>query len=401
MTQLPRPPLLPDNAQPHIFSPEPEPERNPWGSVFALWLLVLILFCALMLAAWVILFSPDTVGLGLNGDLTVTQAYIQQTLDTFHATADAFELTAVAVDVTTQANARFAITLDSQRAALENREFVLQGAETQSALDFIATVTSDAVANAQQATQSALDFQGTRTVFERQATQVELDYQGTQAALNRDATAVALSFATEAPNANLALSQTPPPTLTGVPFFTDGFQQGVMSGLWRLGSPADWFLNADGVLTANRSGAWLLTQMNDLDGYALETRITPLTGVGVSAEYYILLNVDETGNSGLALRINYDGERLIGAGLYRMSPPDIFRNDGLLNNDLIAIQSVIPDISPASVLNIRVEVRANRAIAVINGNLLIDVTMEPAPASGAVGVQVPAGTQIESVTLSR
>jgi hypothetical protein len=84
-----------------------------------------------------------------------------------------------------------------------------------------------------------------------------------------------------------------------------------------------------------------------------------------------------------------------------MSPPDIFRNDGLLNNDLIAIQSVIPDISPASVLNIRVEVRANRAIAVINGNLLIDVTMEPAPASGAVGVQVPAGTQIESVTLSR
>ena len=352
-----------------------------------LWMIVLLLTAILAAGVMIVLYEPEIFGMGLTGDLT--------------ATAQSFRRTEDALNSTAQFYAGLEIANVSTIAALDNRQRQLEQSETQAALDFHATRTAVAIANAQQATRAALDFEGTQSAFDRAATQVELDYRGTQAAINRNATTIALGFATEAPSANDVLSQTPPPTLTGVPLFDDGFNAGVSASLWQFGSVEDWSLSDEGFLTARRSGAWLLARARTLEGYALDVEIRPLTGPGLAADYYILLNVQDSPDTpgGIALRLSYDDDRLIAAGLFRFTHSQVFDDVGLLDAGLEAIRAVQVNIPPAEILNIRVEWRDRRLMAVVNWNLALDITLVETAPSGAVGIQVPVGTQIRRIAL--
>jgi hypothetical protein len=288
---------------------------------------------------------------------------------------------------------------EATAAALDNRQLQLERAATQAALDGQATQTTVAFANVQQATAAALDFQVTQAAFDRIATQVELEYQGTRAALSRDATAAALGFATQPPGD--ILTQTPPSTFTPVPLFTDGFARGVDAALWEVSAPADWSLSTDGVLTARHSGAWMLTQLHDLRNYAVEVDLQPLQGLGLIADYYLLLNVqdDPLAPGALALRLSYDGERLTAAGLYHFTRREMTEAAGLINRALPAVESVQINIPPDERLNIRAEHRDSRVMVIVNGFLLLDLTLDTPPQAGAVGLQVPVGTRVERVRL--
>lgn len=392
MNRLPssRPPLLPEQ-------PAPAPNRRR-GAFIMLALLTILLALGLATTTSIIIYWPDTVGLAPNLDVTATGRSLDQT-------AAALVALAGEIDATAQANIAAAFDNEGTLAALENRQSALEGVETQSALDREATVTAAAITSAQQSTQAAINFEGTQVAFNRIATQVELDYQGTQAALARDATAAVLAFATSTPAPDSILSQTPPATITAEPLFVDGFTTGVDTSLWEISAPGDWSLDQAGNLAAARSGAWMLTQADDLDGYRIETSLLPLRGSANAADYYVLLNTpaesDSDDRGGLTLRLSYNGQRLTAAGIYRFTRRQMTEDTGLLNRGLSAVEAVQIQTDTSDRLDIRVEMRVARVVVVVNDELLLDTTLDTAPLPGAVGLQLPAGARVLRVAVAR
>lgn len=374
-------------------------------------LVILLLGFSLVTVVVVIIYRPGLFGLALNGDVTATFVSLQRTLEgveqrssVLQATAEYNATQSVNVNSTSAAFVAVEFNNEGTRVALENYEMQVYSGATQAARDVVATQTSIALSNAQQATQSALEFAATQAAFDRIATQVELEYQGTQAALSSQATAAVLGFATQAPPAEDVLTQTPTPTITAVPLFTDGFAGGVQAGLWQFGAAADWRLNENDVLAATRSGAWMLTQLDQLDGYVFSVDLLPLVGQALAADYFILLNIPRTpdASGGMTLRMTYDGERLIAAGLYAVTRADITDDVGLLDSisRMQAIRTVQLDLPTTDALNIRVEQREAQLQASVNGSTILDVTLENVPPAGAVGLQVPVSTQVGAVTLA-
>lgn len=362
-----------------------------------LWLIVLLLSMVVVTGTVIILFRPEVFGMGLTGDLTSTSRVYENTAAALQSTVDANATAAFNVNSTSAAVVAVAFDLNSTQAALENRANVLRQAETQSALDALSTETSQALENARQATQNAVDFRATQSAFDRIATQVELDYQGTQAALNRDATAAVLGFMTNRPPAPDVLTQTPPPTITEIPLIQDGFSSGVGASLWQMGNPADWALKGDANLSAQRSGSWLMTQVTNLSSYALQITLTPLTS---SSDYYILLNAqDDPLEDGLTLRLSWDGSRLTAAGLFTFNRAQLTDEFGLLDADLSAVHAVQVNMPAAATLGVYVEVRGEHIVVVANNTLIVDTTLDSALLPGAVGLQVPQGTAVQDVTL--
>jgi len=393
--QRQKPPLLPEENAKRDTQPLRPVQTSRRGSYVIMLLLALIaLSLAFFGVAGVILYRPGLVGLESTANVAQTEISFEGTRMALGATADALGATA-------QFSADVAFSNESTRAALDNRQMMLEQAETQSVLDAQATQTAVAIANAQQATRAAVDFQSTQAAFQQAATQAELAYQGTQAALRQEATAVALGFATDAPSAQDILTQTPPPTLTAVPLFRDGFESGLQTQLWDFSAPQDWTLSRNGTLVAERSGAWLLTQMNDLREYAFEVALQPLQGAQFAADYHLLLNVNAAPQSpnGLAVRISYDGSRVTAVGLHLFSLADLYSGDGLLNRPLTAVQAQQVNLPPDTTIRARAELRGQRLIVVVNERLALDVALEMQPQPGAVGLQVPRGAGITRVTL--
>lgn len=392
-TRQTKPPLLPEEDSARKTQPTPALHSRR-GYVISLLLALILLSIAFFSTAIIILNKPGLVGLEARADIALTET-------SFEGTRTALQSTANALGATAQFNAGQVFSIDSTRAALNNRQSMLEQAETQSVLDTQATQTAIAIANAQQATSAALDFQATQAAFDVAATQVELAYQGTQAALNRDATAAALGFATDAPSGQDILTQTPPPTITAQPLFTDGFDAGLSGSLWEFSAVQDWSLSDEGALVADRSGAWLLTQLEDLDNYIFEVELLPLQGASLAADYHLLLNVqaEPQAPNGIALRLSYDGERVTAAGLHYFALEDLFNDDGLLNRPLTTIQSQQVNLPADEHIRAKVELREGRIVAIINEELVLDVTLDEVPSPGSVGLQVPQGAGIVRVAL--
>jgi hypothetical protein len=327
----------------------------------------------------IILYEPEVFGMGLTGDLTATVRSINNTEDALAATA--------------QYHARYAFANESTRIALDNWQQQLDHDATQIAVNDNATQTAIAAANAQQATQAALDYS---------ATQSALDFQGTQAALHLEATAAALGITVEARSANLVPTPALPPTASNALSFEDRFEAGLDGERWQFGALEDWRANDDGILAATRSGAWLLTRSTPGRSFSLEVDLLPLVGPGLGGDYYLLLAVPDSSNGekGIALRLSYDGERLTAAGLYQFTRDQLLDDVGLLNADLQAFAATETALSPGAGLVIQVNVQAQRIIAVVNGQQVLDVTLADPLIPGAVGLQVPVSTRIGRVAVS-
>lgn len=380
-----RPPLVPADRPAQAAD-----RRQRRGALAMLAATAALLSVTLIGGVATLIYRPDAVGLAAQEDSRATEA-------AFAATRESLETQAGGLALTVDANAAQALANASTAEALESQQAQVAAEGTQAALDAQATQTRIAANNAQQATNAALAFEGTRAAFDRMATQVELEYQGTQAALNREATAVALGFATLAPSGQDILSQTPPPTLTAIPLFTDGSAATLSGAVWDYQQVDDWMLDPAGRLVARRSGAWLLTR-DSFQDYALTARLRPVAGPGLAADYYVLLGIPADG-PGLALRLSYSGERLTAAGLYRVTRAQVLNVVDLFAGQLSAVQAIQVDDAPADQLSVRVDRRGGRVMVVVNERLLLDVTLDDTPAPGALGLQVPVGTQIEHIGL--
>ena len=375
-----RPPLLPAD--------QPRRQRR---SAFAMLAATAALLSVTLIGGVVTLvYRPDAVGLAARDDASATAAVLGATREVLETQIDGLALTFDANEAQAVANASTAQAIESQQAQL-----AAEG--TQAALDAEATQTRIAANNAQQATNAALAFEGTRAAFDRMATQVEIEYQGTQAALSREATAVALGFATLAPSGQDILSQTPPPTLTAIPLFTDGSAATLSGAVWDYQQVDDWLLNPEGRLVARRSGAWLLTR-DSFQDYALTVHLRPVTGPGLAADYYVLLGIPADG-PGLALRLSYDGERLTAAALVRATRAQVLNVVDVFAGQLSVIETTPVDAPPAERLDIRADRRGSRLTVVVNGQMVFDTSLDSATPNGALGLQIPVGAQIEHVVL--
>ena len=379
------PPLIPDDTQPAVKTPMLRRRRRFY---LLLWLLITVLSVTLVSTVGVLITSPELIGLQRGGDLTRTQAV-------FISTADALNLTAESIVATGQFNVDVAFANDSTAVALDNQRVVLQQASTQQALDFAATETAVANANAQQATRAALDFQGTQSAYDRLATQVELDYRGTQAALNRDATAAALGFATSPPDASELLPSPPPP-----PLFDEGFTTGLSAGLWDSSGATDWRLSDNGGIISAATPAWLLTSRADLRDYRMDVRLIPDSAL--PGFFYILLNVPvDAAAQGVMLEAFFDGTRISAVSLYPVTRTLIAGDTFLANQTILALTGVQVDVplDNAAIL-LQMDVQRERVAVFINGRALLDVALESPLDPGAVGVYLPDGVQVDQVTVA-
>ncbi len=394
----------PDNLVPHDYDTKPRGSGRKRGNALMLWLTLILLAFTLVTVVVIVTVRPEVIGLGLIYDLTQTQVGFQGTADSLKSLGGSLNQTAVAQAAAAATNAQQAfnneVTLaanNSTLAALDNRQNALNAASTQIILDVNASQTSVAIANAQQATRGAIDFQSTQNAFIQEATRSQLQFQGTQAALNQNATSIALGFITATPPPIDFLSATPPPPA----LFDERFSEGLGGGFWTFSGVEDWGLNDEGVLAAQGITNWLLTQQSDFTEYIFDARLVVLQGAGLISANYILLNIpaDET-VEGLALELYYDGQQLRAVGLYRVTRAQILSETYLASQGLNAIQAVqIENSTPAAETNIRVEVRNARVVAAVNGEIVLNVMLDSVPPPGSIGLYVPVGTQVRQVTI--
>ncbi len=384
-----QPSLLPEQNHLEDTRPKPSMRGRRRGFVLVMWMLLLVLSFTLISVVTVLIYQPDVIGFERGGDLTQTQiGFIQ--------TESALVTTAQALDLTAQGNAQAAFNNDSTRAALNNEIALLNQRSTQSANDFLATETNVALSNAQQATQSALDFQGTQSSFEQQATQAQLNYQGTQAVLNQNATAIALGFATAPPDANL-ITGTPPPR----PLFDEGFTTGLTTGLWTVSSPTDWRFDANNVLVASATRAWLLTQRTDLQSYRVDVRFDTANTQGVPTYFYVLLNIPaDSQSTGLALELFYDGTNISAVGLYDVTRDQFNATEFLSRQNLTVITGVQTGVPVTDSLLVQAEVQGAQVAVFINSTAVLTQSLETVPSAGAVGVYLPTDGRVERITVT-
>lgn len=371
----PKPSFLPEQPnKPPQSSPQVITKRNRKVEA-VLWLSLLLSVGVLGLLGYIVRNEPDLIGLQTFADA-------EQTAIAFEGTHVSLGGTAVALGDIAYDNNQTAAALDAQNALIDQRE-------TQSAQNQIATQTSIAVVNAQQATRAAIDFYSTQAAHEQEATQVQLNYQGTQAAISRDATANALGFLTQ------TSPQTAPPTLERRPFFEETFTSGISESRWRLSAPDDWQPSSDGTISAQRTGAWMMTQADNLSNYTLAIDMIP--SAGATTDFYIIINLPPQ-RSGLVLRLSYNATHFTTAGLYQFDQNQL--EQGLFGQTLNALYTTqLQNIGYFPTLELEISVQDTVFNVRSNDRELFTTSFNRPLEGGAVGLQLSSGTIIKSVVL--
>ncbi len=361
-------------------------------------LIISIIAILLISLGWIvtltlIAYRPDLIGYDQVRDMDATAAVFQQTAVVLGDTGQLLDSRAIDLNATAQSVAVGGIANVETQTALEDREATFDQSATQTMLDTAATQTGVAVENARQSTQAAVEFASTQAAFDRQATQAEIDFQGTQAAINREATAVAMNFATAPPE--VAPTFAPIPS----PLFNEGFvTSGLDSGRWNLSEFTDWELADDGSIVAQRSGAWLLTQRDDLTDYGFIVDFEPLPGSSQAAFYYVPLNATIGEDRGVTVELFYDGTQISAVGLYTLEGA-VF--DGpFWEASLPEIETQFISVVPEDgFVTVQVEVRGERVTVYLEGQAVLDVFLAETLPQGAVGVSLPEGTRVERLAL--
>lgn len=276
---------------------------------------------------------------------------------------------------------------------LNRREAEFAFNQTQTALDALATVTAVAIENEAQATSAALAFVSTQAAFEAEATRVEQAFAGTQAALAAEATSAAMGFDEDADAAPFDDSFDAP-TLTAVPFGTDGAFVAADGERWRLDAASAWALNPDGTLSARADGAVIRSANEAVRDYTLNLTIAP----PVDGDYYVLLRLPSAPDGrGLALRVTYDERVVTGATIITYSAADL-RDGGILGNGSGVLFSATPDAQ--TTLEIRVIVTGARATVRLNDAVIFQTEIDGLSAAGGVGLQLPESARIGRLALN-
>ncbi|MDZ4672589.1 MAG: hypothetical protein SH821_17140 [Phototrophicales bacterium] len=356
----------------------PPPKKRKRGFRWVVWMLLAILTLGLGTGTAVLVARPDVYGLEFRGNLTLTAGAIANTESALVGTA--------------RANAQTARDNAATSTLLADQLGGLVAQQTSIAQDQLNTQTAVAVINAQNATQAAINFQNTQVAANQQATQVALDFAQTQSALNEIATQNALAFSTQ-----IAGIPTPiTPTMT--PSLQDSFIGGVDASQWRFASVGDWGFGAGGGLIATRNGSWLITQQSDYSQYRLDAVIQPLPQVG---DYWMVLNIGANGDN-VAVRFSFDGSQMVGVSLVTYAIDDFLGDSGLLGRALPEIIT-LPLTIPQTRQNIALSVAVNmQTITItIDASTALTYTLTEPISPGAVGIQLPQGTVLETILVLR
>ena len=321
----------------------PSPKKDKRRTVLLLWMVSLVMAWTLAAIASLVMQRPHVFGLATFNDLTETH---------------------VMFDQTRQALEEQRLNNDSTALALSNRQQRLDQFETQIAINAQASLTADALVNAQQATQAALNYQATEAAVQREATQIELNYRSTQAALNQEATANALGFGTEAPVTPMVN----------------------MNARWQTSNLADWEFTADETWLATRNGAWLISNEMNLMNYTFDITLVPSN----AGDYYVLLNAP----NGLALNLTYGNGELQRVRLMQMTYEQL--QNGLDTVNSVALFDVQTSLPTNNILTVHVDWQNKHLIATVNGASVIDIGVDIDLPAGGVGIQVPQGTTIQN-----
>ncbi len=398
---------MPDNMKPkHLFS-----NRvliNAWGCALALIMLGAGITLGL---AGAIIFGPGLLGYDATAtaladravQLGATEAdFVQRGRDT-----DAL-LTQIARDAS------------ATSAFLSNNQVLLQQTATQIARDVQATQTSQAVQSAQQRTQIALEATSTQAQLQRQATESALQFQQTRAALGDDvtlasgqmvtqqavpitapATVTALPSstptraATTTPTYLLPPSDTPSPTSSAL-LLDESFTQGVSSDVWQSAMNADWFAGTQQGVQATRDGAWLLSEARFGGDYQLQVELLPR--LWQQESYWLLFGV--TDERGYAVAFDVQERTLQRVTLYQFDPPLLTRNTPLSAETALQLETTeaaVPFNEDGVALHIGL--RGGLLSVMLDETLLLETALPIAP--GQVGLQVPAGTDLNALRVER
>lgn len=364
-------------------SSSPPPKNRKRGFGWMLWMLFTILTLGLGTGTAILVARPDIYGLEFRGNLTLT--------------AGAFANTASALEITARANAQTARDNLATATVLAGQAGDVMAQQTSMAQDQFNTQTAVAIANEQQATQAAINFQNTQIAANQRATQVALDFAMTQAAINEQATQNAVSFATQIASIPTPITSTITPIPTNTPSLQDSFIGGVDASQWRFASVADWGFHSGGGLIANRDGAWLITQQSDYSQYRFDALIQPV-GAG---EYWFILNIGANGDN-LAVRVAYDGAQITGVSIGIFVIDDFLSPTGLLARNLPQVVSLPLTISKTR-QNIAFSLLVNPQTITITIDALtaLDYAFNTPLSPGAVGIQLPRGTILETILVLR
>jgi hypothetical protein len=322
----------------------------------------------------VILYQPGLLGLVRVGDQAGTDTAFAESAA---QTAQGFLSTQSALEGTALANQGQQQSLQGTAAALNNRQNLLGQTATRQALNIIATATAAAISNAQQATQAVLNFQGTQAALVQTATQVQLDFQATQTAL---------------------IGMMPTPLVTPMSYanmltLDSGFVTGSETNQWdALPSSPAFALTGENTLLALTPNATLLTAWGDFGiDYTLNAEIIPVpTLIGDGDRVYdVLFGLAE---AGYALRLTVRDGAVVGAELHGIDEAAV--PTGLTVDSTRSYGSAAGLQIAAERLNVRLQISGGGVMAAINGQNILSAALPGIQIVGAVGVQVPQGTQI-------
>jgi hypothetical protein len=313
-----------------------------------LWLLVLLLLVTIATLVTLITVKPDLVGLVRAVDMRQTDSAVQSTF--------------IALQLTDQNNLQRELNVQNTQAALDNFASRLAQTETQQIINSDTTATAVAIANAQQATRAAQDFQSTQAALQQISTQIQEEFEATQTALNS-------SFATIEANR--------PPE--NVMILDGNFVRGVEAAA-SIPPTTAWAVSDRGILIAQIDDATALIRpvLTPLH-YTINARITPKS---TQADYDILLALVED-QTGYILRLYHDGEQLTGAAL-------------MPGDESVVLSEVNNLTLTASELAVEVLIDNSQIQAVVNGLPLLTLVVADLN-QGMSGVRLPAGAQLQTL----
>lgn len=370
------------------FPEKPKNTLHPVISARVFTLAVVMLLSGLLIGGMAMFLVAPTLY-----NIPTTQAYLAT--DRARLDAQAQALAATAVDLSSLATRNAQSLLATQNAqsnnaqqtaiALQNAQTLLQQTATQSQFNVLATQTGAAVLNAQQLTRIALDYAATQVALNQNATQVQLNFDATRAALGGTQSGQSLAPLTM-PTHTPAPTLVPPATATQGIAFTDTFSD-LSSTRYRYSTREAFALVPEG-LRVEATG-WLLTR-DYVDGaWTFEAVFQP--ALVTNAQYDVLLNVAV--NEGYLVRVDANALNAKTVTLTRFS-------GGLPPTTLApALRSAGVDVVLVGESRLAVQYANNTLVVTLNGTKILESGVTLASA-GAIGLQLPQGTVVKSLTLT-
>jgi hypothetical protein len=293
---------------------------------------------------------PEQIGLIRIIDLNQTHTAVQATL--------------LLMDSTQQAQLQSDLDLQATALALGQFSVALNQTETQQRFNQNATSTGVALANAQQATQAAANFAATQSALQATGTQVQLDFQATQTDLFDQ-------------GATIQANQTP----VNVMILNGDFINALELARQQPISQA-WAYSSSGALVAQLNPAILLTAQTDFGmNYRVQVHLIPLK----DTDHWVLFGV-QSGRA-YGLRLQFTERRLISIELH-----EVILNVGGAITSTVLIETSDPLNTERLALTLDM---GGKVVSVsLSDRIVLNAALPTAPVVGAVGVQVPDGTQL-------